>query len=148
MTTMKEGPGDDPFADDDDAEEREEQSDPEPVQESESEPEMDPEPEPDETRDDEQGGSETSSTVSTDEIPYVVRRQTVKEERQNEHVAFLRDEYAELEGEILDGVADELDMRSKAVSVTDLREAFVELGDRHQEELAEILEDWGYEHLK
>ncbi|WP_226024013.1 hypothetical protein [Halomicrobium salinisoli] len=147
MTTMKEGPGDDPFADDDDVEESEEQSDTEPVQDPDPEPELDPEPEPEETQDDEQG-SETSTTMSTSEIPYVVRRQTVKEERQNEHVAFLRDEYAELEGEILDGVADELDMRSKEVSVTDLREAFVELGDRHQGELAEILEEWGYEHLK
>jgi hypothetical protein len=145
MTTMKEGPGDDPFADDDNAEESEEQSDPEPVQAPEADRKT--APESDDTQDNEQG-SETSSTVSTDEIPYVVRRQTVKEERQNEHVAFLRDEYAELEGEILDGVADELDMRSKEVSVTDLREAFVELGNRHQEDLAEILEDWGYEHLK
>jgi hypothetical protein len=145
MTTMKEGPGDDPFADDDNAEESEEQSDPEPVQAPEADRKT--APESDDTQDNEQG-SETSSTVSTDEIPYVVRRQTVKEERQNEHVAFLRDGYAELEGEILDGVADELDMRSKEVSVTDLREAFVELGNRHQEDLAEILEDWGYEHLK
>lgn len=145
MTTMKEGPGDDPFADDDDAEESEEQLDPEPVQDP--EPELEPEPEPDKTQANEQQ-SETSDSMSTSEIPYVVRRQTVKEERQNEHVAFLRDEYAELEGEILDGVADDLDMRSKEVSVTDFREAFVELGNRHQEELAEILEDWGYEHLK
>ncbi|WP_225336110.1 hypothetical protein [Halomicrobium urmianum] len=149
MTTMKEGPGDDPFADDDDAGETEEQSDSEPAQEPEpvSESELDPEPEPEEAQDDERD-SEASDSVTTSEIPYVVRRQTVKEERQNEHVAFLRDEYADLEGEILDGVADELDMRSKEVSVTDLREAFVELGDRHQEELAEILDEWGYEHLK
>lgn len=144
---MKEGPGDDPFADDDDAEESEEQAAPEPDPDPEPELEPESEPEPDEAQADERE-SETSSTMSTSDIPYVVRRQTVKEKRQNEHVAFLRDEYAELEGDILDGVADELDMRSKEVSVTDLREAFVELGNRHQQELAEILEGWGYEHLK
>jgi len=147
MTTMKEGPGDDPFAEDGDTEESEEQADSEPDPDPEPELEPESEPEPDGAQADDQR-SEPSSTVSTSDIPYVVRRQTVKEERQNEHVAFLRDEYAELEGDILDGVADELDMRSKEVSVTDLREAFVELGNRHQQELAEILEDWGYEHLQ
>lgn len=146
MTTMKEGPGDDPFADDDDTEESEHS---EPQEDSDTKPKLEREHERDSagTQADERK-SETANTMRTSEIPYVVRRQTVKEERQNEHVAFLRDEYAELEGEILDGVANELDMRSKKVSVTDLREAFVELGNRHQEELAEILEDWGYEHLK
>lgn len=146
MTTMKEGPGDDPFADDDDTEESEHS---EPQEDSDTKPKLERKHEPDSagTQADERK-SETANTMRTSEIPYVVRRQTVKEERQNEHVAFLRDEYAELEGKILDGVANELDMRSKKVSVTDLREAFVELGNRHQEELAEILEDWGYEHLK
>ncbi|GCF15265.1 hypothetical protein Harman_32000 [Haloarcula mannanilytica] len=51
----------------------------------------------------------------------------MKEDRDNEHVAFLRDEYAELEGQTRVDVADELDMRSKDVSVTDLHKAFVEL---------------------
>ncbi len=80
--------------------------------------------------------------------PYVVRRRSVKENRENEHVAFLRDEYAELESELRDGVADELNLDTGEVRLIDLREALVELGNRHQEELAEILEEWGYEHLK
>lgn len=128
MGGMKEGPGSDPFADDSGDEETEERMS-----------EASTSKEPTDT---------TTDSMSTSEIPYVVRRQTVKEDRNNEHVAFLRDEYADLEAEVLDAVADELDMRSKDVSVTDLREAFVELGSRHESELADILEDWGYEHLK
>lgn len=39
---------------------------------------------------------------------------------ENAHIAFLRDEYTELESEIYDDVGDELDMCSKAVSVRSL----------------------------
>ncbi|MDT3437311.1 hypothetical protein [Haloarcula sp. 1CSR25-25] len=133
MAGMKEGPGEDPFADDSTDEESDPVSDQEPETkvESHSEPERD-----------------TSDSMSTNEIPYVIRRQTVKEDRDNEHVAFLRDEYAELEDQIRADVADELDMRSKDVSVTDLREAFVELAAENPDAVAEILESWGYEHLK
>jgi len=133
MAGMKEGPGEDPFADDSTDEERDPASDQEPETkaESHSEPERD-----------------TSDSMSTNEIPYVIRRQTVKEDRDNEHVAFLRDEYAELEDQIRADVADELDMRSKDVSVTDLREAFVELAAENPDAIAGILESWGYEHLK
>jgi len=134
MAGMKEGPGSDPFADDDDSEATD--SEPERQVEGLNEPSDNTEANP------------QSQTMSTSEIPYVVRRQTVKEERDNEHVAFLRDEYADMEADILDDVADELGMRSNDVSVTDLREAFVALADRHPDEVAAILEDWGYEHLK
>jgi hypothetical protein len=129
MPGMKEGPGDDPFTDDD-----EETTNPsEPTTERESTAESD---------------AESTGGMSTDQIPYVVRRQTVKEERNNEHVAFLRDEYADMENEVLAAVADELDMHQKEISVTDLREAFVELAAENPESVARILEDWGYEHLK
>ena len=133
MAGMKEGPGEDPFADDP----SDEQVDSEPNADTETTPESDSEPAPD-----------TTDTMSTNEIPYVIRRQTVKEDRGNEHVAFLRDEYAELEDQIRADVADELDMRSKDVSVTDLREAFVELAAENPDAIAGILESWGYEHLK
>ena len=130
---MKEGPGEDPFADDP----SDEQDDPAP----------DPAPEPT-TESNAETESDTTDTMSTNEIPYVIRRQTVKEDRDNEHVAFLRDEYAELEDQVRADVADELDMRSKDVSVTDLREAFVELAAENPDAVAGILESWGYEHLK
>lgn len=133
MAGMKEGPGEDPFADDP----TDEQDDPAPDPEPEPTAESHPEPE-----------RNTSDSMSTKEIPYVIRRQTVKEDRDNEHVAFLRDEYAELEDQVRADVADELDMRSKDVSVTDLREAFVELAAENPDAVASILESWGYEHLK
>lgn len=125
MGSMKEGPGTDPFADDD--EESDEEPEPEPETETESKP---------------------TDTMSTTDIPYVVRRQRVKDDRPNEHVAFLRDEYSNLEAQILADVADELGMSQKDVSLLDIREALVELGNRHDEELAEILNEWGYEHLR
>lgn len=132
---MKEGPGEDPFADnsDDDDETSVSSTD------TDSESVLDPTTERD---------TEPTDTMRTDQIPYVVRRQTVKEDRDNEHVAFLRDEYAQLEDEIRSDVADELDMRPKDVSVTDLREAFVELAAENPEAVAAILNAWGYEHLK
>ncbi|MDT3437282.1 hypothetical protein [Haloarcula sp. 1CSR25-25] len=133
MAGMKEGPGEDPFADDPSDEQDESAPDPAPETTAESHTESE---------------SDTTDTMSTNEIPYVIRRQTVKEDRDNEHVAFLRDEYAELEDQVRADVADELDMRSKDVSVTDLREAFVELAAENPDAVASILESWGYEHLK
>jgi len=128
MGSMKEGPGTDPFADETD--ETDETDD-----KTGAEPETEPEPEP-------------TESMSTSDIPYVMRRQRVKDDRPNEHVAFLRDEYSNLEAQLLADVADELGMSQKDVSLLDVREALVELGDRHNEELAQILDEWGYEHLK
>jgi hypothetical protein len=137
MAGMKEGPGEDPFADDSNSDE---QAEPESESATETTTASDkPTTEPE---------NDTSDKMSTDQIPYVIRRQTVKEDRDNEHVAFLRDEYAELEDQVRADVAEELDMRSKDVSVTDLREAFVELAAENPDAVASILESWGYEHLK
>jgi hypothetical protein len=143
MAGMKEGPGEDPFADDSN-DDSQADPDPEPVTDTPVSDEPTTAPENSITEPE----SDTSTDMSTDQIPYVVRRQTVKEDRDNEHVAFLRDEYAELEDQIRADVADELDMRSKDVSVTDLREAFVELAAENPAAVASILEHWGYEHLK
>ncbi|MHC3381490.1 hypothetical protein [Haloarcula sp. H-GB5] len=133
MAGMKEGPGEDPFAEDTTDEQDDPALDPTPETTAESQTESE---------------SDTTDSMSTNEIPYVIRRQTVKEDRDNEHVAFLRDEYAELEDQVRADVADELSMRSKDVSVTDLREAFVELAAENPDTVASILERWGYEHLK
>lgn len=134
MTSMKQGTGSDPFADEEPEEEEQTEADDDPA--------TDPKPETQPST----GGN--SADDSESEFPYVVRRQRVKDERSNEHVAFLRDEYSELEAEILEGVAEELGMQQKDISVIDVREALVELGGRHNAELAEILDDWGYEHLR
>lgn len=125
MTTMKDGPGDDPFADDDSA---------------------------DETAAADTDDSQADTTVQTKQIdgsampdyPYVLRRDTVKDERA-EIVAYLRDEYRDGEDEILDDVADEMGISSRDVSKFDLREAMWELAKRHPDEMAEILLGWGYD---
>jgi len=88
----------------------------------------------------------SGESMNTNDIPYVLRRTRVKDERPHEHVAFLRDEYHQLETDLLSSVADELDKNESDVSKLDLREALVELGDRHPDELARILDGWGYEH--
>jgi len=124
MTTMKDGPGDDPFADDEPKDESKATDNDVP----ETEPEPDTEP------------------MSKQDFPYVMRRERVKDDRPNEHVAFLRDEYSDPESDVRGAVASEMDMREKDLSVIDLREAFVELADRHPDELAEILDEWGYEY--
>lgn len=128
MTTMKDGPGSDPFAGDDDQNESEE----------------DPVDEPSSASDDESNRTDETKRT-TQKYPYVLRRDTVKDERNNEHVAFLRDEYAELEDEIVRDVATELELREKDVSVTDIREAMVQVASENPERMAEVLLEWGYD---
>lgn len=125
MTTMKDGPGSDPFSDDEDQDDGDEAT---------TESKSEPEPETPETE-----------MNTTEKYPYVLRRDTVKDERDNEHVAFLRDEFADLEQDIVSDVADELDMRVKDVSVTDVREAMVQVASENPERMAEVLLDWGYD---
>jgi flagellar biosynthesis/type III secretory pathway M-ring protein FliF/YscJ len=125
MTTMKDGPGSDPFSDDEDQADGDEAT---------TESKSEPEPETPETE-----------MNTTEKYPYVLRRDTVKDERDNEHVAFLRDEFADLEQDIVSDVADELDMRVKDVSVTDVREAMVQVASENPERMAEVLLDWGYD---
>lgn len=78
------------------------------------------------------------------EYPYILRRDTVKDERTNEHVAFLRDEFADLEDDLHEDVAEQLDLRQKDVSLTDIREAMVKVASQHPNEMAEVLLEWGY----
>lgn len=125
MTTMKDGPGSDPFSDDEDQDDGDEAT-------TESKSESDPE-------------TPETEMNTTEKYPYVLRRDTVKDERDNEHVAFLRDEFADLEQDIVSDVADELDMRVKDVSVTDIREAMVQVASENPERMAEVLLDWGYD---
>ncbi|WP_415380473.1 hypothetical protein [Halosimplex sp. TS25] len=129
---MKDGAGEDPFAED-----------PEPVEQTTEPDETDDEPA---TEFDNSGKSE--SIQETEELPYVLTRKTVKEDRNNEHVALLWDEYSELEDDIHERVADEMGISSKDLSVFDLREAVWELADEHSDELADILLGSGYEHRK
>jgi flagellar biosynthesis/type III secretory pathway M-ring protein FliF/YscJ len=130
MTTMKNGPGSDPFSDSTEEDGESAESN---VDESSTNTE---------TKDKIAGEQNPEQQT---QYPYVLRRDTVKDERDNEHVAFLRDEYAELEDTIRENVASELDLRQKEVSVTDLREAMVAVASNHPEEMAEVLLEWGYD---
>lgn len=130
MTGMKQGAGDDPFASDSESEDTAERG---------VEPEPEPEPEP-------QTGSTTDDEKSsnTREMPYVLVRNTVKDQRTNEHVYFLRDEYSKVEDELHTAIAEELGMAKKDVYLTDVREALVASADAKS--VADVLLEWGYEY--
>ncbi|WP_435361830.1 hypothetical protein [Haloarchaeobius sp. DFWS5] len=161
---MKTGAGDDPFADPFEEEPEEEpdgEAEPEPTTEldeadsSGSDESTDDESVendvPVETTSDESAVAESDEGTSDDslspqDIPWVLRRGAVKEDRDNVHQFFLRDEYSEREDELRSEIADHLDMRTKDVKKLDLREAMVATAD--PEAIAAELESWGYEYLK
>jgi hypothetical protein len=91
-------------------------------------------------------GADAMSKAEADGIPWVLRRSRVKEDRENVHQFFLREEYSTREDEILEAVADELDMRQKDLQKLDVREAMVAAAD--PEDIAAVLREWGYEYLK
>jgi hypothetical protein len=100
-------------------------------------------PEKDDVTDD---GEEAMSKAEADGIPWVLRRSRVKEDRENVHQFFLREEYSTREDEIIEAVAGELDMRQKDLQKLDVREAMVAAAD--PEDIAAVLQEWGYEYLK
>jgi hypothetical protein len=90
--------------------------------------------------------ADAMSKAEADGIPWVLRRSRVKEDRENVHQFFLREEYSTREDEILEAVAGELDMRRKDLQKLDVREAMVAAAD--PEDIAAVLREWGYEYLK
>ena len=130
MTGMKEGAGEDPFADgtDDDTEttesstERSTASDP--AMEGGSEPESEPEPDQDESM----------------TIPYKFRRDSVQDGRDRVPL-FLQPETKTAEREAMRELEDRFD---DSVSMTDLREALVKVGLDNLDETEDALEEWGY----
>lgn len=130
MAGMKEGPGSDPFADD----ESDEKSDVDTTEVTETNDIPSTEP--------------RSVETTTTDIPYAVRRQTVKEDRNHELVIFARDEFQELEDDVRQAVADELGMSAGNVPVTDIREAYIEVARRNPDDMADVLLEWGYDHLR
>jgi hypothetical protein len=129
MTGMKEGAGDDPFADD-----------PEPAESDESVVESDPaleEPEGD--------GSSTPVTGSgsggaTMRIPYKFRRSGVQDGRDRVPL-FLHPETKRAERDALHELEERFD---DDVSLTDLREALMKVGLDHLDDVEGHLEEWGY----
>ena len=121
MTGMKQGAGENPFADDGDGDD----------------------PDVEETRADESaseptdGGAESRQPM---QIPYKFRRDGVQDGR-NRVPLFLQPETKTAEREMLRDLEDHFD---DDVSLTDLREALVMVGLEHREEIAAQLEEWGY----
>ena len=130
MTGMKEGAGEDPFADDTENEngptesrsERSPTSDP--VMEGGSEPE--PEPEADQDR--------------SMAIPYKFSRNSVQDGRDRVPL-FLQPETKTAEREAMRELEDRFD---DSVSMTDLREALKKVGLDNLDETEATLEEWGY----
>lgn len=128
MTGMKEGAGEDPFADDDESTESElgERSDTKETQ-----------------------SSSSSATESTKrrrpsqqqmQIPYKFRRDGVQDGR-NRVPLFLQSDTKSAERDALRELEERFD---NDVSLTDLREALVKVGLHHLDEVEDNLEEWGY----
>ena len=130
MTGMKEGAGEDPFADDTDDEAESTAS---PTDRSTaSDPVM-------------EGGSEPEQESETDEdesmtIPYKFRRDSVQDGRDRVPL-FLQPETKTAEREAMRELEDRFD---GSVSMTDLREALVKVGLDNLDETEATLEEWGY----
>ncbi|MFC7157386.1 hypothetical protein ACFQPA_18310 [Halomarina halobia] len=158
---MKPGAGDDPFADDGPGDEGSNDGSAEPpaAEASSSEPSPDSTgaaqpPEAMSTPPDAsgEGGAEDGPDASNDSaaepepnIPWVLRRGSVKSDRDNVHQFFLRDDTARGERELRNAVERLLE---KEVSKLDLREAAYLVAMEHPEEVAATLRSWGYDYLE
>lgn len=156
---MKSGTGDDPFADDttedDDEEAVEAELDAEIDTETEA-ADSTPETGTSESETGEESGQETASTadattsesdtepVESSDIPWVLRRSGVKEDRPNMTQFFLRDATDQAERDFRRDVEKILE---KDVYLLDLREAAYQVAMEHPDEVAAVLEDWGYDYL-
>lgn len=138
MTGMKEGAGEDPFAEDN--------TDSEPAVD---EPTVDEsavdepatqtttEPEPTTTRSDERQESDQQESL---QIPYKFRRDGVQDGRDRVPL-FLQEDTKSDERDAQRELEDRFD---DDVSLTDLREAVVKAGLQHLDEVEANLEEWGY----
>ena len=120
MTGMKQGAGENPFADDNETPE---------------------EPAADEESDDQTSeADDQSASRQPMQIPYKFRRDGVQDGRSRVPL-FLQPETKTAEREALRDLEDHFD---DDVSLTDLREALVMVGLQHRGAVEEQLEEWGY----
>lgn len=129
---MKEGTGGDPFADTD-SEESDTASKPNTTET--------------EDTDSEAPTTDTQTSTTTDEsaavLPYIYRRDTVKEDR-DQIPFFLRDHVQQAEADFIDELEDRL---GTSVYKADAREAALEIAYETQvAEVAARLREWGYDH--
>lgn len=146
---MKSGAGDDPFAEDPAAESDGDEAETEHASGAESTDAEDPAmtgggQQLEAVESGTESGSETAPSGSEPEIPWVLRRGSVKGDRDNVHQFFLRDDTARGERELRNEVETILDTE---VSKLDLREAAYLVAMQHPDEVAAQLRDWGYEYL-
>lgn len=130
MTGMKEGAGEDPFAEDTTPTESDEQ----PASADTTTP-SDDQAETDDTN-----GSNRPARQQGIRIPYKFRRDGVQDGR-NRVPLFLQEDTKSAERDALRELEDRFD---DDVSLTDLREALVKVGVQHLDEAEEQLEEWGY----
>ena len=130
MTGMKEGAGENPFADDT---KESDEPNPEPTRSAEHDPQSSSDDESNETESRQRGQQQMR-------IPYKFRRDGVQDGR-NRVPLFLQKETKDGEREAQRELEDRFD---DDVSLTDLREALVMIGLDHLDEVEEQLREWGY----
>jgi len=139
--SMKSGAGSDPFADDSDNEKESQETSDGTTQETTTQDNSESESEADgHSSADRSGNSGSSDHTDKGDIPYILRRNTVKTDRQMVQY-FLRDETMNLESDVQHAVEQEL---GTDVYLTDIREALIRVGANHVDELADELRGWGY----
>jgi flagellar biosynthesis/type III secretory pathway M-ring protein FliF/YscJ len=89
-------------------------------------------------------GAGSAEAVDSADIPWVLRRGSVKDDRPNMTQFFLQDATDRAEREFQRDVENILE---KDVYLLDLREAAYQVAMAHPEEVAEVLRDWGYDYL-
>jgi hypothetical protein len=136
---MKSGAGSDPFADDssDDASEAEDTTARDTDATSTTEAQTGDDETATQTNSD---VSDSSTTLSGDDLPYIFDRSGVKDDRKMIQY-FLRDETEDLETEVKHAVEQDL---GTDVYLTDVREALVRIGAKHIDEVSDELREWGY----
>ena len=90
----------------------------------------------------EHSGDESGSSFSREQLPYILRREKVKDERPEVHQLFVRqdthDTAVKAERDLEDRLNDSL-------ARTDAREAIYLAGMQHLDEAETILREWGYD---
>ena len=130
---MKSG-GQDPFADDADQSEQADEQD-EPDSDSGHTEQSD---QPDQSENPSLSGSNTGQFDRSD-LPYILRRDTVKESRDDVHQLFVLEETDEMETE----ARRELEDRLGDVYKLDAREAIYRAGMKNLDDAEEVLREWG-----
>lgn len=141
---MKSGASD-PFADDDPAQPETTQTDSDVKDdESASEPEQtaDTDSTDDSTEPTSDGQETDVSGLSRDELPFILRREKVKDERPEVHQLFVQSETHE---QAVDAERELEDMLGVDLSRTDAREAIYLAGMANLDEAATVLRRWGYD---